>query len=152
MRNGKREFHQPCLTNQEVLKIVIQRTFERIKEDPDAQVYSIIQNDNSYYCECENCKKVDEEEDSHAGTLIRFVNAVGDAIKKEFPGKYIETLAYKYSRKPPKKTKLRDNVIVCLCPTEIDYARPLNKSPFKENILFMNDIIGWSSQTKFYLF
>ena len=50
---------------------------------------------------------MDDEEVSQAGTVVRFVNAIADAVAAEFPDKVIEMLAYQYSRKPPKRTRLR---------------------------------------------
>ncbi|MGN0846589.1 MAG: DUF4838 domain-containing protein [Kiritimatiellia bacterium] len=138
---------QLCLTNPDVLRIVTERVLERIRRDPGAKFYGVSQNDWYHYCQCAACKAVDEEEESHAGTMIRFVNAVAEAVEKEFPDVVIETLAYQYTRKPPKKTKVRHNVVPCLCTIECDFARPIDVSDFKENISFRRDIAGWKTQT-----
>ena len=138
---------QLCLTNPDVLRIVTERVLERIRKDPDAKFYGVSQNDNTKRCTCPECKAVDDEEGSPAGTIVRFVNAVAEAVEREFPGKVIETLAYQYSRRPPKKTKLRHNVVPCLCTIDCDFALPIDKSPFKENVSFRSDIEGWTSQT-----
>jgi HAMP domain-containing protein len=92
---------------------------------------------------------VDEEEESHAGTMIRFVNAVAEAVEKEFPNAIIETLAYQYTRKPPKKTRLRHNVVPCLCTIECDFSRPLATSPCPDNVSFLKDVEDWNRQTDF---
>ena len=138
---------QPCLTNPDVLDIVTEALLARIRKDPGAKFYGVSQNDNRNYCECERCAAVDAEEESHAGTVVRFVNAVAERVEKEFPGVVIETLAYQYSRKPPKKTRLRKNVIPCLCSIECDFARPIPTSPYRENVAFKSDIRGWSAMT-----
>ena len=149
MENGVRVKNpsQLCLTNPDVLRIVTERVLQRIRKDPGAKFYGVSQNDWYHYCQCPNCKAVDDEEESHAGTMIRFVNAVAEAVEKEFPDAVIETLAYQYTRKPPKKTKLRHNVVPCLCTIECDFSRPLDVSAFKENVSFRRDIEGWSRQT-----
>ena len=49
-------------------------------------------------------------EGSPAAPLIRAVNFVADAIKEEFPGVAIDTLAYQYTRPAPNMTEPRDNV------------------------------------------
>lgn len=142
---------QLCLTNPDVLRIVTSNVLERIRKDPDAKFYGVSQNDTAYfryhYCECEKCAAVDREEESHAGTMVRFINAVAEAVEKEFPDAIIETLAYQYTRKPPKKARLRHNVMPCLCTIECDFTRPIPENPFKENVAFMSDIKGWKSQT-----
>ena len=140
---------QLCLTNPDVLRIVTSNVLERIRKDPGAKFYGVSQNDWYNFCECPNCKAVDDEEGSHSGTMIRFVNAIAEAVEKEFPDAIIETLAYQYTRKAPKKTKLRHNVVPCLCTIECDFALPMDKSPFKENIAFCKDIEDWSRLTDF---
>ena len=156
MRDGKRELHekgarwgytQPCLTNPDVLRIVTSNVLEAIKADPTAGIYGVSQNDNRLYCQCPACAAVDEEEESHAGTVVRFVNAVAEEVEKHYPNAIIETLAYQYSRKPPKKTRLRHNVMPCLCSIECDFHKPLDVSPFKSNVDFVEDIRGWTRQT-----
>ena len=148
---GKRlKLHsQLCLTNPDVLRIVTSNVLERIRKDPGAKFYGVSQNDWYHFCECPACKAVDDEEGSHAGTMIRFVNAIAEAVEKEFPDAIIETLAYQYTRKAPKKTKLRHNVVPCLCTIECDFALPMDKSPFSENISFRKDIEDWSKLTDF---
>ena len=156
LRNGKRcneanghvqYYVQPCLTNPDVLRIMTEGVLERIRKDPKAKFYGVSQNDNWHYCQCERCAAVDAEEDSHAGTVVRFVNAVAERVEKEFPDAVIETLAYQFSRKPPKKTRLRKNVIPCLCSIECDFARPIPASPNRQNVDFLSDIRGWSAMT-----
>ena len=140
---------QLCLTNPDVLRIVTSNVLERIRRDPGAKFYGVSQNDWYNFCECPKCKAVDDEEESHAGTMIRFINAIAEAVEKEFPDVIIETLAYQYTRKAPKKTKLRHNVVPCLCTIECDFAYPIDRSPYKENILFRKDIEDWSRMTDF---
>ena len=145
-RCGDGRHAQLCLTNPEVLRLVTSNVLDRIRKDPGALCYGVSQNDSQEYCECETCKAVDEEEESHAGTMVRFVNAIAEAVEKEFPGKIIETLAYEYTRKPPKKTKLRHNVMPCLCTVECDMSRPLPESRYVQNVKFVDDIKTWHEQ------
>ncbi len=138
---------QLCLTNPDVLRIVTSNVLERIRKDPGAKFYGVSQNDWYNYCECEKCAAIDAEEESHAGTMVRFVNAIAEAVEKAFPDAVIETLAYQYTRKPPKKTRLRRNVVPCLCSIECDFTRPIPESPYAEDKAFMKDICGWKTQT-----
>lgn len=142
--NGQRQsgYAQLCLTNPEVLRICIEGVRRWIKENPQKKVFSVSQNDTGYYCECDNCRKVAEEEGSESGPVLRFVNAVADAIKDDYPDVAIETLAYQYTRKPPKITKPRPNVVVCLCSIECCFIHPLATDEFNRS--FRSDIEGWS--------
>ena len=142
-----KERTQLCLTNPDVLRLVTSNVLARIRKDPGAKFYGVSQNDWHNYCECPACKTVDDEEGSHAGTVVRFVNAIAEAVEKEFPDKIIETLAYQYTRHAPKKTKLRHNVIPCLCSIECDFSRPLATSPHPQNVSFIKDVEDWNRQT-----
>ncbi|MBQ4112413.1 MAG: DUF4838 domain-containing protein [Clostridia bacterium] len=117
-RTAKHLYSQLCLSNPEVLAIVIERVKGWLRENPLAEIVSVSQNDSfviQSYCTCPACAAVDAEEGSPAGSLIRFVNAVAEAIEPEFPKVAIDTLAYQYSTVPPKLTRPRHNVMVRMC-------------------------------------
>ena len=146
---GKRvkDYTQLCLTNPDVLKLVTARVLERIRKDPGASFYGVSQNDWGNFCTCPACKALDDAEESHAGTMIVFVNKIAEAVEKEFPGVTIETLAYQYTRKPPKTVRPRHNVMPCLCTIECDFSKPLDQSADEQNKKFVEDIRGWSAMT-----
>ncbi|NPV47735.1 MAG: DUF4838 domain-containing protein [Armatimonadetes bacterium] len=141
---GRRQsgYSQLCLTNPDVLKLCIQGVRQWIKDHPDKKVFSVSQNDTHGYCECEECTKVAEAEGSQSGPMVRFVNAIADDIAKDYPDVAIETLAYQYTRKPPKLTKPRPNVIICLCSIECCFIHPLGTDEFNRS--FADDIRGWN--------
>lgn len=72
-----------------------------------------------------NAAALTKEEGSHAGTLLRFVNACADAIAEEYPDIIIDTLAYHYTRQAPKITRPAPNVTVRLCTIEGCFSHPL---------------------------
>lgn len=125
--NGNRlkEYTQLCLTNPDVLDIAKKYVLDILQKNPQVNIISVSQNDWYNPCECENCKKIDEEEGSHAGTLLRFVNAVADSVKDDYPEVIIDTLAYQYTRACPKITKPRENVAVRLCTIECCFSHSL---------------------------
>ncbi|MEA4823936.1 MAG: DUF4838 domain-containing protein [Clostridiaceae bacterium] len=127
--DGKRlgERTQLCLTNPDVLRIAVAQVREWIRERPHARIISVSQNDWYNYCTCEKCRAVDEAEGSHAGTLLRFVNAIAEDIAKDYQDVIIDTLAYQYTRTAPKLTKPRENVCVRLCSIECCFAHPLEE-------------------------
>lgn len=136
--NGKRVAHgQLCLSNPEVLKITIEKLREEINAHPNIQYWSVSQNDNYEYCQCEKCQAIDSQEGSPAGLMLRFVNA----IAKEFPNKTITTLAYQYSRKPPLITKPDSNVMITLCSIELNRTYPIAEDPDADS--FREDMEGW---------
>ncbi len=147
--NGKRQigFSQLCLTNPDVLRIVTERVLAAIRKDPTAKLFSVSQNDWDGHCQCERCREIDRREESPAGTLIQFVNQVAERVEREFPRVWIETLAYQYTRKPPKTIRPRHNVVPRLCTIECDFSQPLPKSSYPQNVRFVQDIKGWSAIT-----
>jgi len=123
--------HQRCLTNPDVLAMTIEQVRADFRAHPDHRVASVSQADTypdiANECTCEACRKINEEEGSLMGTQLRFVNAVADAIAEEFPDRYIETLAYRFTRKRPKITRPRKNVIIRLCSIECCFSHPIDE-------------------------
>ena len=146
-----REKTQLCLSNPDVLALVKQRVLEELRAQPNATLFSVSQDDNYNGCTCPKCRAVDEAEGSMAGSMSRFVNAVAEAVEVEFPHVVIDTLAYQYTRKPPKLTRPRHNVSVRLCSIECCFIHPLRTcrqdDPDAPNIdlsqPFAEDLIGW---------
>jgi len=154
LRNGKRlasgddwSQTQPCLTNPDVLKIVTAAVLEELKAHPERTNVSVCQNDNTEYCECPNCKAIDDREGTHMGSLLTLVNGVADAVAKEYPKAYIGTLSYEHTRKPPKALKPRPNVQIQLCSIECCQFHPLPDPHCPLNTPFCADIEGWSKLT-----
>ena len=139
----KSGYVQRCLSNPEVLKISIARVRQWIKEHPEATIISVSQNDTINNCKCDQCKAVDDAEGSPAGSLLKFVNAVAADIEKDYPNVRIDTLAYQYTRRPPKTIRPRANVIVRLCSIECCFAHPLETCTELKNQRFREDIVAW---------
>ena len=137
-RDGKAK--QLCLTNPEVLAQMKLEVGAQIASGNGQAIITVTQDDNQDYCQCAECKRVDAEEGSHAGTMIRFVNE----IAKEFPDTLIDTFAYQYTRTPPKITKPLPNVVIRLCSIECCFAHPLDDPKCSENAKFAADIKEWS--------
>ena len=143
-RDGKRQTNsQLCLTNPDVLELCKQRLAQKMRELPGYRIYSLSQNDNEFFCECDNCKAVEQQYGGHSGLIVWFVNQVADALKDEFPDKYIGTFAYRYSRKPPVGIVPRDNVVIRLCSIECCYAHPLTAG-CPQNEAFMKELREWA--------
>jgi hypothetical protein len=143
--DGKRtpERAQLCLTNPDVLRITIENIKEVIRKNPQYLIYDVSQNDWSGYCTCDQCKAISTAEGSESGLMIWFVNQVAAAIEKEFPDKYIGTLAYVYTRTPPKNIHPRKNVVVRLCSIECCFSHDFHSCA--QNASFIKDLEGWGA-------
>jgi hypothetical protein len=142
---GKRTFEraQLCLTNPDVLRIIIERIKKRMIESPEYLIYDVSQNDWYNPCQCDKCQAIVKEKGGESGLIIWFVNQVAEAVEKDFPDKFIGTLAYQYTRTPPKDIKPRHNVVVRLCSIECCFAHDFKSCP--ENKSFLDDLKGWSA-------
>ena len=145
--DGKRKHEQAqlCLTNDEMTQELIKNVLESLRKDPEAKIIDVSQNDWHGFCTCAKCKAIDDAEESHAGTLLVMLNKVAAAVEKEFPDVLVESLAYQYTRQPPKTIKPRDNVLIRLCTIECSYIQPLDG---EQNQKFAADIAGWSKLAK----
>jgi len=132
---------QLCLTNQDMRRELVKNLKDKLRANPAATIASVSQNDCFGNCTCLKCRAVDEEEGGPAGSLLRFVNTVAADIAEEFPNVAVDTLAYQYTRKPPRLVRPRPNVIVRLCSIECSFARPLDDP---RNKTFFDDLEGWS--------
>jgi hypothetical protein len=141
LRGDIRVPEELCLSNPDVFKIVVDELKKRMAEHPEAKIWSVSQNDNETFCQCPECRKIDEQEDSPSGSIIIFVNK----IAREFPDKIISTLAYRYSRKAPKYIKPEKNVNIMLCSIECYRTKPLDADTTSAG--FVNDLIDWSKLT-----
>ena len=133
---------QLCLSNPDVLKIITQRIKKRMRESPEELIYDVSQNDCFNPCQCEKCQEIVKREGGESGILIWFINQVAESVEKEFPDKFIGTLAYLYTRTPPKHIHPRKNVVVRLCSIECCFAHDFKSCP--ENQSFLNDLKSWS--------
>ena len=154
--------HQRCLTNPDVLRLSIEAVKKYLRENPMQTTIAVGQADTypdkPNNCTCPACRAIDEAEGTPMGSLMRFVNQVAEAIEGEFPQVMVNTLAYRYTRKPPKTIKPRDNVMVVLCSIECCFSHPIGEGCGAEyadgpigtvsNKAFVEDIEGWAAISK----
>lgn len=146
---GTRVPDQLCLTNEKVYEIVRDEVMALLqakhKPDDSVQIISLTQHDNQKMCQCEDCKKLDNENGSHSGTMISFVNRIAKDVKAAgYENVAIDTFAYQYTRKAPSKVVPEPNVIVRLCTIECCFAHALDDSSCTENAALMADLADWS--------
>jgi hypothetical protein len=140
--NGKRVRDQLCPSRPEVLEVAAARLEAEMAAQPDRHIWSVSQNDNFSYCQCDLCRKVIEDEGSASGPIVRFVNA----IAARFPQQVISTLAYQYSRQAPRVTRPAPNVQVMLCTIELNRSLPIVADAGSAG--FRRDIADWGRLTR----
>ena len=148
---------QLCLTNEELCQTFLERIRKDLDANPEATIVSVSQNDCHGPCQCANCAKIAEEEGSESGPLLYFVNKIAEGLAESHPNVLVDTLAYQYTRKPPKTIKARENVIVRLCSIECSFNQNLDgefgpsfadgnrrPAPEPENRSFREDMEKWN--------
>lgn len=156
--DGKRtkEHTELCLSNKDVFDICLNKLRKWIIDNPECKIFSVAQDEWMGHfvkmaCECDECKKIDLENNSQSGSIITFVNKLAKEIKKEFPDKLIHTFAYQYSRKTPTNVVPLENVIVRLCNIECSWSKPIEvhakNNPESESAKFYEDLINWGKIT-----
>jgi len=135
---------QLCYSNPEVRKLLTAKTLEWLKKEKNPRMISVSQNDcwnkmANNYCRCDQCRAVMETEGSPAGPLLSAVNEVAAAVKKEYPGVMVETLAYQFTVKPPLHLRPADNVIVRFCAAK-NALYPWNSD---ENAKARDEFLAW---------
>ena len=152
LHNGQRQSEQLCLTNEDVYNLVLSEVMALLEEkhDPEKslQIISLTQgdsNENAKMCQCDSCKAIDDENGSHSGTMITFVNRIAREVKAAgYDNVAIDTFAYRYTRKAPSLVVPEDNVIVRLCTIECCFAHALDDETCSENVALMADLRDWS--------
>jgi hypothetical protein len=132
---------QLCLSNPAVLKELTKNALEWIIRNPDAGYISVSQNDNSNFCRCEMCSETSKREGSESGSILEFVNAVAEEVDRQYPGFWVETLAYTYSEKPPQTVRPAKNVVIRLALAMADYGHPINSEWNKES---RDKVLSWA--------
>lgn len=140
--NGQRRATQLCLSQPQVLRLVIDALKARISENPDALYWSVSPNDGAGNCTCNDCRKADVADGGPQGSLLSFVNKVAAA----FPGKRITTLAYGYTANAPLKTRPASNVYILL--SSIDAYREQPLSAIASAAAFREQLSQWSAISK----
>lgn len=139
--NGQRVRDQVCWSNPEVFEIMKENLRQAMLLQPDRNWWSVSQNDNPTYCQCDKCMALIDKEESPAAPIIVFVNKMARA----FPNKLISTLAYIYSRKCPKTLKPEKNVQIMLCTIEANRNITIEEEKAKDpKNSFANDLENWA--------
>jgi len=111
--------NQLCTSNPEVIRLVVERMREVLDAEPEIDVISLFPNDGLGFCECEECRKLDEpgwtdvavvnggapRGPEVAGTLSRrltiFYTAVARELLKSHPYVIVKTGIYSRYLAPP---------------------------------------------------
>lgn len=123
-----------CTTNPQAVKIAAQSIGDYFRAHPAANSYGFSAPDNAAICYCPDCmaRMHDFYQDSNIGESIsdpyfNFVNNLAWEVNKEFPDKYIVTLAYATRVVPPEglDRPWNPNIVIQLAQLRVSAMRPI---------------------------
>lgn len=118
----------------------------KAKGVPAPQVFSVSQMDNgNTFAGPGDTELLARNGGARSAVLLDFINYLADGIKDEFPGVFIDTLAYGGSEKVPVTIRPRDNVVIRLTDTTSNQILPITD---RRNHFFRSQIQAWSKITK----
>lgn len=94
---GCRQPFQLCTSNPDVQRLVINHVLEIFRKNPQANMVSVEPNDGDNYCECQACLALGTPSDR----VFHLANVVADALRREFPEKWVGLYAYAGHSEPP---------------------------------------------------
>ena len=133
---------QLCLSNPEMLDELCRNLDSLMRLRPEAQIWSVSNNDNYNVCTCPRCRHLDSLYGGPSGTLVYFINQVAD----RFPNKTISTLGYQFTRQAPQsQIRPRPNVNIMFC--SIECGRQEAIATANGEAQFRKDIEQWAEKT-----
>jgi len=112
--NDKRQPSQLCHTNEDVIRLSIQKTRGIFRSRPAVLIAAIGPNDGRGFCGCPDCRKLDEENGGRLGSYFRFVDRIAQDVKRKFLDHRLICLAYLDQARPPTHLRVDDAAIVQL--------------------------------------
>lgn len=135
---GERNSESFCMSNDTVVEIITKKMSEIIAQNPNARFFSVSQNDDVVYCECDKCKALNEKFGGPQGSFYYFMNQ----IAVQFPETKITTLAYLHTYRAPENLKIEPNIYTLFCPIELNRGKAIIET---QNHGFLNILNKWST-------
>lgn len=144
---GMEGWPQPCTSNPKVAEIMAQ-SLNRILDAPPKGVFLIGNNDDTRWCQCENCAKIDPlaEREKHFVSTRYFtlVNQIAGEVYKTHPDADLWAWAYQNFQYPPTGVvpdKRLRNIMVCVhgrC-----YRHPIADEKCQTNARYREILSAW---------
>jgi hypothetical protein len=120
-----RRYESLCMTDPDGFKVASQSLDSLINLRPFSRFYSISQNDDVVYCECERCSQLNTKHQSPSGSLYHYLNKHA----KNHPERDFISLAYLHTAEPPVGMVPEPNLISFYCPIEMNRGMSVRNDP-----------------------
>jgi hypothetical protein len=144
MVNGKRTVtdsrthgNQLCTSNPDVIRELTRNLIDTLDKEPGIEIITLSPNDGGGFCECENCRALDEPGRDwfarYSNRLAVFNKEVSRAVKMKYPNVLVKVGAYAMYARPPLNPDYRpeDNQIIQLCHLYFCHNHPLGSDMCK---------------------
>lgn len=139
-------YRQPCLQNEEVFRLAVNRAKNYFSGEH--VILSVSQNDGMDFCRCDKCKAfIAAHGNTDAAAVLDFVNRVAAEVQKDYLDARLETLAYQNSQTPPTGLSVAENVVIRLCPISACPLHALDDPKCPANARLSADLAGWAALT-----
>lgn len=144
--NGERNPSSICYTNPQTKEIFKTELNKIIEQDPNAEFFSVSQNDDTVYCQCNECESLNQVYGEECGAHYFFLNE----LAKQFPEQKLMSLAYLHTSEPPVGLHFVHNLYIMYCPINLNRGRSFAEDPRSAN---MRSILkNWTETTQNLLF
>lgn len=158
--NGKRMFlqgqdYQPCTSNPDNIKIMTKNLIAHIRQsemDKKEARFIILNNDNTSWCECVDCKALDDPREAQENIVStrfwKFVNTLAENVYKEIPNAPLTGYAYQNYQTVPLGVKPDPRLDIMLSFNRICYRHNLDDPNCPTNKVFLDLFKDWSKLKK----
>lgn len=142
--NGKRQPSQLCQTNEDVIRLSIEKTCDIFRNHPDVTITAIGPNDGRGFCDCPACSKLNAENGGRSGSYFYFLNRIAAGVKQQFPHNRLISLAYLDYAPPPTHLQVDPYIIIQLCSDA--HAWRYQFCPVTESREFQDNLKAWHAR------
>lgn len=138
--------NQPCTSNPETRRIMAENLIKIIGERR-ADNFTILNNDSTKWCECENCRKLDPPGEKKRGLVsTRFWDLANFLIEKgqeAYPNVQFVTSAYQTFQQPPEGLMPDKRALVDVCVHHRCYTHSIGDEKCDLNRRYRKIIAAW---------
>lgn len=140
--DSKTHENQLCTSNPEVVREIARKMIATLDAEPDIEIIALSPNDGDGFCECANCRGLDEPgRDWHAKysrRLAIFNNQVAKIVGQKYPNVKIKVGAYAMYARPPLEKDYRPepNLLYQLCHLYFCHNHPVGSDACRVGVTY----------------
>ncbi|GMV92835.1 MAG: hypothetical protein AMXMBFR82_26130 [Candidatus Hydrogenedentota bacterium] len=154
LNDGERKKSQICTSNPEVVELVAKAIAQHLDAHPETIAYSLCPDDNTDFCECDNCTALDSGRiDSGGKPSISdryqvFLNGVSEHLKSSHPNVWLTHYAYNENHTdPPVNTAVDPNTCIFATTSVYCSAHGIGDAFCPSRVAFKELLAQWTSLT-----